>query len=128
MVNPEGPEALERSQRHEDRMFAICLLGQLHGRVALPELLVLAESGTRREQVAAFRGIAADGLDFVTRSDGSGTYERELALWAASGYVAVNVVVGPALPAMPIAALGLLAVALTVLGLRRVGASALAPD
>ena len=33
----------------------------------------------------AFTGIAADRLTFVSRADGSGTFARELEIWAASG-------------------------------------------
>jgi tungstate transport system substrate-binding protein len=38
-----------------------------------------------RNSVEAFRQIAASRVPFVTRRDGSGTYEREQSLWAAAG-------------------------------------------
>ncbi len=37
------------------------------------------------DPAAAFRAIAAEGRQFVTRADGSGTHERELELWAQAG-------------------------------------------
>ena len=36
--------------------------------------------------VAAFASIASDGLTFVSRADGSGTYEQEQAIWAELGF------------------------------------------